>query len=682
MDIEQIQRSRLYRESFLPGGVTRLRNQAHALVIGARNDERGLENIDRIQLLDTVRQFMVEWESEGGAVDANLREAAHEGRVTLQSPLEVYVTPYPLTLCCQSCGALEFHERRNHDERLLNAVRRRVTTSRVTDRFSIRCKRPGCEGLMQQIPYVAVHRCGTMTPIHVPARLSRQDNLGFKDLGGAFHQNVIFDLERQEHLAKAHQESCPACRGEFGNTSETAKRGTPITSGEAFYPQFIQYIALGSKLGGLVSNLHKEVLASQGALHGMTTDIAEGLAAGLLGELDSVTLEREFRSLLEAEGEDAESTDQLRQKRATLLEERDKLEKVIVGGIDLSASLASILRQLEEVDAKISDSEGRFKRVRRLIADDGTLSTLVMQRRAFEAVFLRHDVQRLGITESIAHTTDPVTREARERDWSAIQRTYGIADIAHIPDLRVVLAALGYTRERREPTAETGVPAVRLNPFQDDHDPSLRGKVMVYAMSAQTEALWIRLDPIRLLAWCADNAGWEPPPEKALLSGQAAQAYLLEHCPALTVAPGEVSRLMGDRPRTEAAPFHLLHSVCHALLATARRHSGYDSQSLMEYVLPMDLSFVIYVTSVQNYTSGGLLTLFQHYLAPWFDDASLRAFNCAFDPICSDTGGACSGCIQTSLGCETFNHGLSRAYLYGGYVDGERSAWMPQGYWS
>ena len=116
-------------------------------------------------------------------------------------------------------------------------------------------------------------------------------------------------------------------------------------------------------------------------------------------------------------------------------------------------------------------------------------------------------------------------------------------------------------------------------------------------------------------------------------------------------------------------------------MLTARRHSGYDSQSLTEYLLPMDLSFLIYVTSVQNYTAGGLLTLFQHYLRRWFEVASLHAFNCAFDPICSDVGSACPGCIQIARGCETFNSGVSRAYLHGGFVDKAQSLWTPGGYW-
>lgn len=65
-------------------------------------------------------------------------------------------------------------------------------------------------------------------------------------------------------------------------------------------------------------------------------------------------------------------------------------------------------------------------------------------------------------------------------------------------------------------------------------------------------------------------------------------------------------------------------------------------------MLPMDLSFLLYISSVQDYTAGGMLTLFRHYLQSWFDDASMYAFSCPFDPVCTDSGGACSGCVVTA----------------------------------
>ena len=173
----------------------------------------------------------------------------------------------------------------------------------------------------------------------------------------------------------------------------------------------------------------------------------------------------------------------------------------------------------------------------------------------------------------------------------------------------MVLAAVGFSREKREPERIQGDIAVKLNPFEDRVKSSAKGKANIYAISAKTEALWIRIDPVRVLKWCVEHAGWNSPPEHVLSSPAYAHAYLIEQSSTLTASPGSVREITRSIGYSAAAPFHLLHSIAHVLMLTARRHSGYDSQSLTEYLMPMDLSFLVYVTSVQNYTAGGLLTL-------------------------------------------------------------------------
>ncbi|MEA9980046.1 hypothetical protein QN392_23460, partial [Pseudomonas sp. RTS4] len=167
-----------------------------------------------------------------------------------------------------------------------------------------------------------------------------------------------------------------------------------------------------------------------------------------------------------------------------------------------------------------------------------------------------------------------------------------------------------------------------------------------------------------------------------LVDRSKSHAYILSHYPTLSLHPGMVAKAIPQAHPEKGAPFHLLHSISHSLMLTARRHTGYDSKSIQEYLLPMDLSVILYVSSVQNYTAGGLLTLFQHYLKRWFDDASMFAFSCAFDPVCTDMGSSCSGCVQVEIGCETFNQGLSRAYIHGGPANREASLTIRKGFWS
>lgn len=465
--------------------------------------------------------------------------------------------------------------------------------------------------------------------------------------------------------------------------AEITKRGTPVTSGESFYSQIVQYIALSQKVGGLVSLLTAQVNATSGSLIGQTSDIAEGVASVLLGIVDSAELEKQLRAILDSE---LPSEQLLAKHAADLAKSRAAKAKYLAAAGDddeewMVEMLAAIDAKIVNLESLLATASGRFKAVRSFIDNDDTLVALVSERRSLEAAFLRHDVRRLTVRQSIEATSDPVVRATKISHWTSLASRYGVADIAHVPDLLVVLSALGFTRERRAPSTDVNVPPVILNGFSDSHDETLRGRPSLYAMSAKTEAVWIRLDAIRILQWCIDEAGWKDPGTKTLATTQSAHAYLLQHCPALTMAPGQVRKNQLTEKAGESAPFHLMHTICHALLATSRRHTGYDDQSLMEYLLPMDLSFVIYVTSVQNFTAGGLLTLFQHYLLQWFDDASVYAFNCAFDPICSDSGGSCSGCVQRERACETFNHGLSRAYLHGGNTDRDYNYLIKKGYW-
>ena len=118
-------------------------------------------------------------------------------------------------------------------------------------------------------------------------------------------------------------------------------------------------------------------------------------------------------------------------------------------------------------------------------------------------------------------------------------------------------------------------------------------------------------------------------------------------------------------------------------MRTAKQGSGYEQNSLMEYLFPADLSFLIYVTSTTDYTTGGLLSLFKHGLPDWFDIANLDALNCLYDPLCGYTGASCHGCTQTAIGCATFNHGLSRAYIHGGTIaySNEEKQNLKKGLW-
>jgi hypothetical protein len=682
---ELVQNSRIFYESYLPGAVLRQRNQALAQVVGVADREDALEGLDRNQLIDAVRKFLLDWKSNGGSVEALFEEASERNEFRIQAPREIYVTPFPLVLRCNVCGALENHDKpRRAADLILASTHSRISGKGHSQR--IRCSRTGCTGVMQQTPYVVVHRCGHMTPMAVPPAARGIASLGLRGNAGMYRQNMFFDLFTDENVASASTEQCPTCSvisASSGATALPLQKGTAVSGGDAFFPQTLQFVALSKLPGELVSNIQSELARHpEGAiLEGRAKDLGEGVALGLLGYVDSVTLQSQLLQILEGGTATLEELAAIQAKRAKLEAEIKTLESLIAGGMDLQESYESAKRNLSTLTSKAGASEGTFAEVRKYIKADHALRELVEQRRTLEAILLRHDVGRQGVEESIAATTDPIIKASRTQDWKEVLDTYNVLDIAHIPDLKVVLSAVGFTREKREPERNPDEVSVKLNPFEDRVRTSSKGKAVLYAFSAQTEALWIKLDPLKILNWCVASAGWEVPPSDALETRGSAHAYLLENSPMLTQPAGQVAELTKTLGMQRAAPFQLLHTISHALMLTARRHSGYDSQTLTEYLLPMDLSFLVYVTSVQNYTAGGLLTLFQHYLRRWFEDASLHAFNCAFDPICSDVGSACPGCIQVPRGCESFNVGVSRAFLHGGFVDKSQGQWICTGFW-
>lgn len=680
---ELVQNSRIFYEAFLPGAVTRLRSQALAQVVGVSDREDALEGLDRTQLVDAVRKYLADWKNAGGAVDALIEEAAERNEFRVQAPSSIFVTPFPLVLRCVTCGALENHDKpRRQHEHILAGVYSRLG-GYGNAKATMFCQVKGCGGRMTQVPFVVVHRCGHLAAMSTPPAARGYSRLGLRHNTGMFRQNMFFDLGSNDNVATASVEPCPTCSVHAGQGMSMIQKGTPVSGGDAFFPQTLQFVALSKKPGELVSSVQVEVAQlPEGSLSGRAKDLAEGVAYGLLGRVDSAQLQSRLLQILEAGNVSPAQAEEVRQKLARIEKQIEQLTKAIAGGLDLQESLELARKEQSRLTSQLGASEGVFEDVRNYIPDDAVLLDLVRQRRTLEAVLLRHDVGRQSIQESIENPTgDVVARAAQAQDWAHVRDNFGIDDIAHIPDLKVVLAAVGFTREKREPERDPDQIPLKLNPFEDRLKSSSKGKSMLYALSAQTEALWIRLDPVKVLKWCVQHAGWEQPPAKTLESKAAAQAYLLTQSPALTASPGASIQIAKELGAQLAAPLQLLHTISHALMLTARRHSGYDSQSLTEYLLPMDLSFLVYVTSVQNYTAGGLLTLFQHYVRLWFDDASLHAFNCAFDPICSDVGSSCPGCIQIPRGCETFNAGVSRAYLHGGHVDKQRSLWVSKGYW-
>jgi len=182
-----------------------------------------------------------------------------------------------------------------------------------------------------------------------------------------------------------------------------------------------------------------------------------------------------------------------------------------------------------------------------------------------------------------------------------------------------------------------------------------------------------------------DNLDWSAPHAKVATDPAQAHAYVLAAAPALAGSPAEIRRsAVQGTDRHAAYLLGLLHSFMHCALRDARDGSGYDLHSFCEYLFPADLSGLLFVNSRKDFTMGGLKALYRYCLPTWFERAANSSVTCIFDPVCSERFGSCHGCLQLPLGCETFNHGISRAYLHGGVVNdfGGETLLVRKGYWT
>lgn len=669
MEEEFIGRSRVFREAALPGAHLQLRNQAYVKVVSTHHNDHLPFEADRQQLLQIVRRYVRQWTAlQGTAVDSGLLNALEQDdSMRISNPDRLYVVPDPLILKCTACHRLQGYAGRGTSlERQREWIRR---IGRGRNPMRIPCPNAGCSGHMLQLPYIAIHRCGYAGPLTIPHASMRVQNLGFADKGGAFFHNAFIDLDSGSEVDHALQGQCRHCHTASPDSEKTHLKGSPVKNAAAFYPHTVQYVCLSKSSGSLVSTLL--TLNETSPTHPVASATREIVITALLYPEKRAGLFNQLQRWLNDTTTPGEQED-----LASLTAQRDELCKALALYESLLAHNPMMASAIELTQDKINNLEERLARQRppaggaesRFLSHGVTLG-LASQRRVYEALFLGHDFSVLKRQKDAEHQ-------------AALFKQFGIFNIHHISDINIVLAGIGYTREMSRPAEDGQDNAIALNlmGYQEEGDHQEASRRHVYALSARTEALYIQLDPCQVLRWCVDAAHWDNPGQTILGDPALAKAHLIEHSAVLQADRADSVQVMRQVPLQNSAPYHLLHSISHALLSAIQRPSGYDEKSVLEYLIPADLGVILYVSSVQNYTAGGLLSLYLHGLSEWLTDARRQTLQCTFDPICSDRGGSCSGCLQTPIGCESFNRGLSRSYLQGGAASDELT--VTSGYWS
>jgi hypothetical protein len=232
--------------------------------------------------------------------------------------------------------------------------------------------------------------------------------------------------------------------------------------------------------------------------------------------------------------------------------------------------------------------------------------------------------------------------------YPALIKRAGLAAIDLIEKFPILVGHFGYSRGDHNPGTS------RLVPFKDDQG------YRVYSELNETEALFVRLDPLKVLGWLKKqgfNVSDTTDPKEARVS---------------ILGMAKISDELNDSDHSVGnAIFKLVHSYSHRFMRLSAVFAGVDRSALSELLVPLHLGFFVYAAARGDFVLGGLQALFESDLHSLLEEIIFSEHRCPLDPGCSDTGAACMACLHVGEpSCRYFNRNLSRKTLFGtnGYL--------------
>lgn len=239
-------------------------------------------------------------------------------------------------------------------------------------------------------------------------------------------------------------------------------------------------------------------------------------------------------------------------------------------------------------------------------------------------------------------------------DFLEARDTLRFSEVRLITDFPITTVVYGYSRTEAEPSD-----GVYLRTFLGEG-----GGDRMFAMTAQAEAVMFSLEPEAVIDWLDTNGVLHERPEddveQWLLERLRQYPYFSEVDPA------------HDGPAARYT-LTLLHTLSHLVINGVDALSGYSKSSLIEYLIPHTLSFVVYKHTDTDYSLGAMHTLVEKRFRELADYIQNEGDVCIYDPVCEhEENAACEDCLYISnIACDNGNHNLSRSTLYGGEFDGE-----------
>lgn len=231
----------------------------------------------------------------------------------------------------------------------------------------------------------------------------------------------------------------------------------------------------------------------------------------------------------------------------------------------------------------------------------------------------------------------------RDRYQSAIT-TAGLESVDLFDRFPILTGVFGYTRGDYAPGASA------LVPFKHK-----AGGVSIHADFAETEALYFRLDPVRVANWLVRRGRVLP----AFDDARSARLAILEVCtmPASMNRDGSIDQEL----------FMLVHSYAHRAMRIGAKFAGIERSALAELLVPLHLGFFVYASPRGDFVLGGLQSVFESRLHDYLGAIVNDERRCPMDPGCGKASGACPACLHVGEpSCRWFNQLLDRRTLFGG----------------
>lgn len=485
------------------------------------------------------------------------------------------------------------------------------------------CPDPGCGGQADQWSFVEYHRCGYISGLNPPRQCPgcHGKRMRLMNRRSRRFQEWGWQCAGCNTVVRrsVYRFSCPACRNGAPKISRP-------NAGPVYYAQDATVINPPSKADYSLLDTADVYPAAVAQALGALPPGLDGLRQGVNDGSNGDSLDEARRQWVEDFGLDEDKED----------------DRLFLEGL--------MSKKRATMDARPDWSTP----VKSLNLDEEHLTELGYQ---CVELALAREASPVTVDDLVAGAPSARHRAHYDVDYRDVLKKYGFAEATLLREFPMVRVVAGYTRDSKGP--EEGVV---FNFFG-----SSGGAVPMYGQRTETEALLFRLDPHEVVRWLVDSGVVDDPGDVD------PQAWVFSNT-------GLVRDIFNapDDPVTTAV-LGLVHSVSHRTLKALAIKSGLKPESLSEYLLPHNLSFLIYADTGGEFVLGGLEDVFRNHLY-WSLHKMDEERRCVYDPPCRKGHGSCAVCMHLSENsCERFNTVLSRHYLFGGEHGGTQwtAFWKP-----